>query len=185
MDPVDYIDTFIAVAEDSEATRGTVPPSTAGGPSVAARAFQMIAEHPYRFTSGDVIFTVFADRRAIPAQDRSAARQEFYSRGQPCLRSSDLGKRYGWGIHADGEGRIALVGVETPEYAEFLSASGAALRGCRSRSSGQCADPARPVDQLVDAPYCSSKRRRLTASYARLQTEVHNGPAADSSPSPQ
>ena len=121
MDPVDYVDTFIAVADDSTATRGTVPPSTEGNPSVAARTFHMVAEHPYRFTSGDVIFTVFADRRGIPEQERAAARREFYSRSQACLRSSGLGKRYGWGIRADADGRIALVGVETPEYAEFVS----------------------------------------------------------------
>lgn len=42
-------------------------------------------------------------------------------RRDACLRSSDLGKRYGWGISADGAGRIALVGVDTPEYAEFVS----------------------------------------------------------------
>lgn len=121
MERVDYVDTFIAVADDSTATTRTVPPSNAGKPSVAARIFEMIADHPYRFTSGDVIFTVFADRRDISEQDRPAARDEFYSRSQACLRSSDLGKRYGWGIHANDHGRIALIGVDTAEYAEFVS----------------------------------------------------------------
>ncbi len=121
VDRVDYVDTFIAVADDSTAAMGTVPPSKPGNPSVTARMFQMISEHPYRYTSGDVIFTVFADRHGIAEQERAAARDEFYSRSQACLRSSDLGKRYGWGIHADAEGCIALVGVETPEYAEFVS----------------------------------------------------------------
>ncbi|MDQ3987646.1 MAG: DUF6157 family protein [Actinomycetota bacterium] len=133
MDRVDYVDTFIAVADDSMATQGAVPPGTSDTPTVPARIFQMVAEHPYRYTSGDVIFTVYADRRGIPRQERAAAREEFYSRSQACLRSSDLGKRYGWGIHADADGRIALVGVETPEYAEFVSgqrrsASGAPIK---------------------------------------------------------
>ena len=130
VDPVDYVDTFIAVADDSTATVGTVPPSKPDNPSVASRTFEMISEHPYRYTSGDVIFVVFADRRGIPGEERTAARREFYSRGQPCLRSSDLAKRYGWGIHADGAGRIALVGVETAEYAEFVS-------GRNPRSGGE------------------------------------------------
>lgn len=39
------------------------------------------------------------------------------SKGQPCLRSSDLGKRYGWGVHSDGKGRVAIVGVDTLAYA--------------------------------------------------------------------
>ena len=48
VDPVDYVDTFIAVADNSNATMGTVPPSRPENPSVAARTFQMISEHPYR-----------------------------------------------------------------------------------------------------------------------------------------
>jgi len=122
VDPVDYVDTFIAVAEDCTAREGTVPPERTGGPSVAAaRTFVMVSAQPYRFTSGDVIFTVFADRHGIPEHERAAARAKFYSKGQACLRSSDLGKRYGWGIHADAEGRIALVGVETAQYAELVA----------------------------------------------------------------
>lgn len=133
VDSVDYVDTFIAVADDSTATMGTAPPDTGSSPSVAARTFRLVAEHPYGLTSGDVIFTVSADRRGVPEQERTSARREFYARSQACLRASDLGKRYGWGIHADTDGRIALVGVETPEYAEFVSgkrrsASGAPIK---------------------------------------------------------
>ncbi|MGH9137971.1 MAG: DUF6157 family protein [Acidimicrobiales bacterium] len=132
MDAVDYTDTFIAVADDCQATAGTPPPAKAE-PSVAARTYVLIAEHPYELTSGDVIFTVFADRRAIPHADRAAARAAFYAKGQPCLRSSDLGKRYGWGIHANGDGAVALYGVETSEYAAFIeghrrAASGAPIK---------------------------------------------------------
>lgn len=50
----------------------------------------MIAEHPYEFTSAEVIFTAFADRHGISEDERAAARAEFYSRSQACLRSSDL-----------------------------------------------------------------------------------------------
>lgn len=144
MDPVDYVDTFIALADDSTAAEGTAPPSRKGDPSVAARTFAMIAEHPYRFTSGDVIFTVFADRRGIAEGERAAARNAFYSQGQACLRASPLGKRYGWGIHADADGRIALVGVESAEYADFVSgrrlrASGAPLTITKAMRSSRAA----------------------------------------------
>jgi len=146
VDRVDYVDTFIAIADDSTATEATAPPSAQANPSVAVRMFGLVAPHPYRFTSGDVIFAVFADRHGIAEQERSAAREAFYSRSQACLRASELGKRYGWGIHADACARIALVGVETPAYAEFvsgrrLSDSGApikltrAMRGSRAPSS--------------------------------------------------
>lgn len=121
MERVDYLDTFIAVAEDSSAVEGTPPPFKPENPSIAARTYLMIAERPYEFTSGDVIFAVFADRNGIAEVDRAAARAEFYSRSRACLRSSELAKRYGWGVHADSRGRVALHGVETSEYAEFVA----------------------------------------------------------------
>ncbi len=116
MGTTNYVDTFIGVAEDCPATAGTVPPTRGEQPTVARRTYSMIAEHPYRYTSDDVIFTVHADRQAIPEADRPAARKAFFAKPQACLRASDLGKRYGWGIHADGQSRVALYGVETEAY---------------------------------------------------------------------
>lgn len=120
MHSTNYQGTLIAIAEDSSAERGVVPPEKAENPSVASRTWRMIAEHPYEYTSDDVIFAVWADRQGIAEEDREAAREKFFSKGRACLRASDLGKKYGWGIHHDGEGRVALVGVESDEYREFL-----------------------------------------------------------------
>lgn len=136
--PANYLDTFIAVADDCAALAGTVPAARAE-PSVAALTHAMIASHPYRYTSDDVIFTVWADRRGIAPADRAAARARFFSTGQPCLRSSDLGKRYGWGVHSDSEGRVAIYPVESAEYARLgagVSPTGTAAtvtRAMRSR----------------------------------------------------
>ena len=141
MDRVDYTNTFIAQAPDAAAATGISPPVSDAAPSVAARTFAMVAEHPYRYTSGDVIFTVWADRRGIPEPDRAAARQEFYGKSQACLRSSDLGKRYGWGIHADADGHVAAYGVDCPEYAAFESgvspADGSAVTVTRAMRSSR------------------------------------------------
>lgn len=114
-----YADTFIAIAPDSTATTGIVPPMKEGNPSIAWRTWQQIAQHPYAYTSDDVIFAVYADRNAILPEDRPAARERFFAKGQPCLRASDLGKRYGWGIHHNAESRVALYAVDSPEYALF------------------------------------------------------------------
>jgi uncharacterized protein DUF6157 len=122
-----YFDTFIAVSPDSSATVSSEPPPRAE-PSVAERTLRMIAEAPYRHTSDDLIFTVWADRRDIPESDREAAREQFFSKGQPCLRSSDLGKRYGWGIHSDEAGRVAVYGIDSPEYARLASGQDVAGR---------------------------------------------------------
>jgi hypothetical protein len=115
-----YYDTFIAVAEDCTAAEGVAPPSRAT-PSTAELTHRMIAEHPYRYTSDDVIFTVWADRNGLAEADRPAARTQFFSKGQPCLRSSDLGKRYGWGVHADAEGRVAVFPLQSEEYASLAA----------------------------------------------------------------
>lgn len=120
MESVNYVNTFITVAPDSSATEGSVPPERPD-PSVAARTLTMIREHPYQHTSGDVIFTIWADRRDMAAAERAEARREFYSKGQACLRSSDLGKRYGWGIHSDADGRVAVYGIDSPEYHAFTA----------------------------------------------------------------
>ena len=117
MHTTNYANTLIIAAEDSAAERGIAPPEKAENPSIASRTWRMIAEHPYRYTSDDVIFTVWADRKGIPDGERETARATFFSKGQACLRASDLGKKYGWGIHHDAEGRVALYGVESKEYA--------------------------------------------------------------------
>lgn len=119
MHSTNYANTFISIADDSTATRGVPPPEREDNPSVASRTWRLIAERPYELTSDDVIFTVWAERQGIPEGDRDAARAEFFAKGRPCLRASDLGKKYGWGIHHDREGRVAVYGRETEAYGAF------------------------------------------------------------------
>lgn len=114
-----YTRTLTAAADDG-AERGTVPPFKPENPSIAWRTWAMIADAPYVHTSDDVIFGVWADRQGIPEAERDAARAAFFAQGRACLRASDLGKRYGWGIHHDDQGRIALYGVETEAYRRLL-----------------------------------------------------------------
>lgn len=115
LESVDYTDTFIALAPDASGET-SVPQARGGKPTVASATFEMISEAPYEHTSGDVIFTVWADRQGIAEADRDAERAKYYSVGRPCLRASDLGKRYGWGVHADDKGRLALYAAGSPEY---------------------------------------------------------------------
>lgn len=121
-----YLDTFITVAPDCAAEAGLEPPARTT-PSVAERTYVMISERPYELTSDDVLFTVWADRSGIGEGERLAARETFFSKGQPCLRASDLGKKYGWGIHSDGAGRVALYAVGSPGYRQLEQ--GKALAG--------------------------------------------------------
>ena len=113
-------DTFIRVAEDCPARSGEEPPRRAGRPTVAGLQYAMITKAPYKYTSDDVIFATSAPGRELGAKatksEKNAARAAFFSRGQACMRASGLGKRYGWGVHADREGRIAIYAVDSIRY---------------------------------------------------------------------
>ncbi|WP_217181138.1 DUF6157 family protein [Streptomyces sp. AC495_CC817] len=126
-----YVATFIEVAEDCPVEHASEPPATEK-PTIAALHYRLIAEQPYARTSDDVIFETHALRTGVPLDD-AEAREAFFSKGQPCLRSSPLGKRYGWGIHHDAEGRVALVPRESEEYA--LLAADPALAHTRAMRS--------------------------------------------------
>jgi hypothetical protein len=116
-----YFDTFIEVAEDTKATSGTKPPSKGDKKTVAEMQYELIAKNPYKFTSDDILFQVFAERNDLTKAEQKKAREEFFSKGQACLRASPLTKTYGFGVHSDSNGKVALYGVETDEYQRFLS----------------------------------------------------------------
>lgn len=114
-----YYNTFIEIADDCPVKIGEVPPQKGDAKTVASSQFELIAHHPYQYTSDDVLFQVYADKNRIGRSEQAAARAAFFSKGQPCLRSSPLTKRYGWGIHCNAEGKVALYAVDSPEYKQF------------------------------------------------------------------
>ena len=83
--------------------------------------FDMVSKHPYRFTSDDVLFQVYATRNELTESELGKAQESFFSKGQPCFRASPLTKRYGWGVHCDKEGKMAIYGRETDEYERFVN----------------------------------------------------------------
>ncbi|WP_353126227.1 DUF6157 family protein [Parapedobacter pyrenivorans] len=119
-----YENAFIAVADDCKAINGEVPPTKGNKKSVANIQFEMLSKKPYQFTSDDVVFGVFAERNDLTEGEFAEARAMFFSKGQPCLRASPLTKRYGWGVHSDQNGRIAIYGRETAEYERLISDKG-------------------------------------------------------------
>lgn len=116
-----YTNTFIEVAEDCPAAKGTVPPMKGNTETVAGIQHDMISKNPYKYTSDDILFRVYAKRNDLTESEQEEARKEFFSKGQPCLRASPLTKRYGWGIHCDHNGKVAMYGTETEEYNRLLN----------------------------------------------------------------
>lgn len=115
-----YFNTFIAVADDCPADTAENPPTKDDTRTAANIQFEMISNNPYKYTSDDVLFHVFAEKNGLSPSEIASAREQFFSKGQPCFRASPLTKRYGWGVHSDEEGRIALYGRETKEYEGFM-----------------------------------------------------------------
>jgi hypothetical protein len=114
-----YFNTFIQVAEDCPITNAEVPSRRGDQHTIATIQYEMIAKNPYRYTSDDVVFGVFARRQNISEDDLETEQEKFFSKGQACLRSSPLAKRYGFGLHHDAEGKIALYPRESAEYEAF------------------------------------------------------------------
>ncbi len=111
-----------------------VPPLKGGKPTIAVIHFELIAEHPYAYTQADILFETYARTHAIPDSEREAERTKFFEKGQPCLRTSPLCKRYGWGLHHDAEGRVALYPRGSAEYEQFVSGDEVKhLKGMRSK----------------------------------------------------
>ncbi len=114
-----YFNTFIQVADDSPAVAGEVPPVKGDNKTAANIQFEMVKQHPYTYTSDDVLFAVYAQKNDLTQSELKKAREQFFSKGQPCFRASPLTKRYGWGVHSDENGKIALYGCETEAYKKF------------------------------------------------------------------
>lgn len=111
-----YFDTLIEIAEDCPVDFGETPLVKKDKETVASLQFDIISKNPYKYTSDDIVFKVFAQKNDITESELEEARLIFFSKGQPCLRASPLTKRYGFGIFSDNEGKITLFGAETKEY---------------------------------------------------------------------
>ncbi|MGH1539349.1 MAG: DUF6157 family protein [Arenicella sp.] len=124
MASTNYFNVFIEVAEDTKATSGNIPPIRGNKKSIANYEYDIVSENPYQYTSDDVIFMVHAQRNDIPQSALEKERELFFAKGRPCFRASALTKTYGWGVHSNGDGKIAIYGVESKEYAQFIEDSG-------------------------------------------------------------
>jgi hypothetical protein len=126
-------DTFITASPDSKATHGTTP-AKAG--TIAEIEYRLLSAQPYGLTSDELLFEVEAERKAIAANARDAARAAFLAKSHACLRASPLVKTHGFGLHHDGAGRVALYGRETDAYKAFIERSDlkviAGMRSARS-----------------------------------------------------
>lgn len=118
-------DTFVLVAPDCPVTTAVVPAAKGDTPTVAVVQYALLTEKPYSHTLEDLIFETHIRRAGISKAEAkaraSAIRAELFARPHACMRASPLPKKYGWGVHHDAAGRIALVAVESEEYRRFAA----------------------------------------------------------------
>lgn len=121
---MNYINTFIAVAPDTSAKAGTVPFGRGDKKSIAQLEYELISGQPYTLTQEEVQFSVHVQRHGIPAAKLETERAKlwsvFFSKSMACMRTSPLPRSYGWGLHFDAGGRVALVAMESSEYRRLL-----------------------------------------------------------------
>ena len=119
----DY-DTFIQVAPDCPVQRAVAPPGRGGSRTVPRIEYELLADNPYVYTQEELLFAVHVRRNGISPDELKSRRAElwsaFFEKPRSCLRASSLPKRYGWGLHFNGEGKIALCPMEGQEYAKFV-----------------------------------------------------------------
>jgi hypothetical protein len=121
---MNYYDTLIEVADDCPVSEAQVPQARGAKKTKPVVEYEMLAKHPYKYTEEDIAFETYAVLQDIPKAIWPKERQKFLSKGHPHLRVSALPKRYGWGIHNNAEGKIALIAVESPEYKQLMNDPG-------------------------------------------------------------
>lgn len=118
MNTTNYINTLIEPAEDCKSDRSTVPAERGGKPTVATLQYEMLNGHPYEYDSDEVLFSVYATRTGVSTSPESRA--AFFAKGQPCFRASPLTKQFGWCVHSNERGRIALIEAGSHEHQRLL-----------------------------------------------------------------
>ena len=117
--------TFISVSDDCPVFMAEIPPKREPK-SIPQIEYEMLIDNPYKYASDDVLYAANGERRGMSKDD-------YFARIQPDFRLSPLVKRYGWGVHIDENGKIALYALGSGEYEMFASdTSLRQLKGNRS-----------------------------------------------------
>ncbi|EUJ22521.1 hypothetical protein PGRAN_12876 [Listeria grandensis FSL F6-0971] len=113
---LNYYNTFILIAEDSSADHGEIPQTKRVTKTIGEIQFELLNGHDYEYTQEQVLFETHMRHKGISEANRAEERNAFFAKNQACMRTSPLGKRYGWGLHFNEDGYVKLVAVDSPEY---------------------------------------------------------------------
>ena len=120
-----YINTFITVSADCPVQRSEVPVSKRATTPAHVFQYALLTNAPYSLGHEELVYEVFIRQKEITADvlatDAARIKEELFSKGHPCMRTSALTKRYGFGAHYDAQGKIAIYPQESEEYWQFMA----------------------------------------------------------------
>ncbi|SIR87139.1 hypothetical protein SAMN05878482_106308 [Peribacillus simplex] len=129
-----YKNTLITISEDSKVTSAKVPVIKNDKPTIAYIEHDLINNNPYKFTQDDVQFKTYLIRNQIEEESAAELREQFFSKSKACFRTSPLVKNYGWGIHYNNQGKIAIYDAKSEMYNQLLNQVDITkLKGMRSK----------------------------------------------------
>lgn len=116
-----YYNTFIPIPEENKIQKGTIPTLKEGKKSIAYFLYENIIKHPYQYTSNELLFKAYIFTNGIDEADIKKHKIQFFSKKQLDLRGSSLVLSYGWGIHFNAQGKIALIGIDSNLYSQLTN----------------------------------------------------------------
>ncbi|MED4690344.1 DUF6157 family protein [Peribacillus frigoritolerans] len=129
-----YKNTLITISEDSKVSSAKVPVIKNEKPTIACIEHDLINNNPYKFTQEDVQFKTYLIKNQMEAENAAELREQFFSKSKACFRASPLVKNYGWGIHYNNQGKIAIYDVNSEMYNQLLKQDDITkLKGMRSK----------------------------------------------------
>ncbi|MFS0605281.1 DUF6157 family protein [Peribacillus frigoritolerans] len=129
-----YKNTLITISEDSKVSSAKVPVIRNEKRTIAYIEHDLINNNPYKFTQEDVQFKTYLIKNQMEAENAAELREQFFSKSKACFRASPLVKNYGWGIHYNNQGKIAIYDVNSEMYNQLLKQDDITkLKGMRSK----------------------------------------------------
>ena len=119
-----YRETIITPAADCKATTATPPPDKSP-PSKARIEYDLLMAEPATHAHDSFNFTVYA-AQCTHKGTAPVSRDQWLSKGRPCMRASPLTKTYGWHAYYDANGRITL--LDDADAARMITSDGVQTR---------------------------------------------------------
>ena len=115
-----YTNTLIEIAEDSPVSKAVIPVVKNEKNTIANYQFEKLSKQPLKYTSDELLFEIFAERNDISSSELEQEKQNYFSKGQACMRTSPLAKKNGFGIFHNQNSKVKLIPAESEEYQQLL-----------------------------------------------------------------